>query len=189
MPFPTVYSCYKGGVSHFLGLLVVAFFISSFIRIPPSSSEYSCADAGERKSRESFVCGFSISAKKNLWQICLRARLGTTSASEIFLPKCLRSRCARREYLMSATGRKPVKTHAEPFLNYKSAALNQLSYAGVPHTKAVFNELIKSSSWPFRAVHCKKDRDFTVLFYGTRNGHDPRGAGFVATDGVQHLNR
>jgi len=32
------------------------------------------------------------------------------------------------------------------FLNYKSAALNQLSYAGVPHTKAVFRELIKSSS-------------------------------------------
>jgi len=32
------------------------------------------------------------------------------------------------------------------FLNYKSAALNQLSYAGVPHTKAVFSELIKSSS-------------------------------------------
>jgi len=31
-------------------------------------------------------------------------------------------------------------------LNYKSAALNQLSYAGVPHTKAVFGELIKSSS-------------------------------------------
>jgi hypothetical protein len=29
--------------------------------------------------------------------------------------------------------------------NYKSAALNQLSYAGVPHTKAVFSELIKSS--------------------------------------------
>jgi hypothetical protein len=31
-------------------------------------------------------------------------------------------------------------------LNYKSAALNQLSYAGVPHTKAVFSELIKSLS-------------------------------------------
>ena len=31
-------------------------------------------------------------------------------------------------------------------VNYKSAALNQLSYAGVPHTKAVFSELIKSSS-------------------------------------------
>ena len=31
-------------------------------------------------------------------------------------------------------------------LNYKSAALNQLSYAGVPHTKAVFTELIKGSS-------------------------------------------
>jgi hypothetical protein len=31
-------------------------------------------------------------------------------------------------------------------LNYKSAALNQLSYAGVFYTKAVFSELIKSSS-------------------------------------------
>jgi hypothetical protein len=31
-------------------------------------------------------------------------------------------------------------------LNYKSAAPNQLSYAGVSHTKAVFSELIKSSS-------------------------------------------
>ena len=31
-------------------------------------------------------------------------------------------------------------------LNYKSAALNQLSYAGVLHMKAVFSELIKSSS-------------------------------------------
>jgi hypothetical protein len=30
--------------------------------------------------------------------------------------------------------------------NYKSAALNQLSYAGVPNTKAAFSELIKSSS-------------------------------------------
>jgi hypothetical protein len=33
-----------------------------------------------------------------------------------------------------------------PFSNYKSAALNQLSYAGVRYTKAVFSELIKSSS-------------------------------------------
>jgi hypothetical protein len=31
-------------------------------------------------------------------------------------------------------------------LNYKSAALNQLSYAGIPYTKAVFSELIKRSS-------------------------------------------
>jgi hypothetical protein len=29
---------------------------------------------------------------------------------------------------------------------YKSAALNQLSYAGIPYTKAVFSALIKSSS-------------------------------------------
>jgi hypothetical protein len=40
-------------------------------------------------------------------------------------------------------------------LNCKSAALNQLSYAGVPHTKAVFSELIKCSSRPISraAVH------------------------------------
>jgi hypothetical protein len=31
-------------------------------------------------------------------------------------------------------------------LNYKSAALNQLSYTGATHTKAVFSGLIKSSS-------------------------------------------
>jgi hypothetical protein len=31
-------------------------------------------------------------------------------------------------------------------LNYKSAALDQLSYAGLPDTKAVFTELIKRSS-------------------------------------------
>jgi len=31
-------------------------------------------------------------------------------------------------------------------LNYESAALNQLSYADVPNTKAVFSGLIKSSS-------------------------------------------
>jgi hypothetical protein len=31
-------------------------------------------------------------------------------------------------------------------LNYKSAALDQLSYAGAAHTKAVFSEFIKSSS-------------------------------------------
>src|SRR5882672_7339242 len=35
-------------------------------------------------------------------------------------------------------------TRKNSLLNYKSAALNQLSYAGVPHTKAVFSELIKS---------------------------------------------
>jgi hypothetical protein len=31
-------------------------------------------------------------------------------------------------------------------LNYKSAALDQLNYAGLPDTKAVFSELIKRSS-------------------------------------------
>jgi hypothetical protein len=41
-----------------------------------------------------------------------------------------------------------AKASKSPFSNYKSAALNQLSYAGVPHTKAVFSELIKSSSSP-----------------------------------------
>jgi hypothetical protein len=51
-------------------------------------------------------------------------------------------------------------------LNYKSAALNQLSYAGISHTKAVFSELIKSSYDPFRAPRCKRDQNFTVFFYG-----------------------
>jgi hypothetical protein len=37
-------------------------------------------------------------------------------------------------------------------LNYKSAALNQLSYAGILHMKAVFSELIKSSSRPASRV-------------------------------------
>jgi hypothetical protein len=32
------------------------------------------------------------------------------------------------------------------FLNYKSAALNQLSYAGASHMKAAFSKSIKSSS-------------------------------------------
>jgi len=31
-------------------------------------------------------------------------------------------------------------------LNYKSAALNQLSYAGIPYTEAVFSGMIKGSS-------------------------------------------
>jgi len=33
-------------------------------------------------------------------------------------------------------------------LNYKSAALNQLSYAGVSPDESCFQRLIKSSSWP-----------------------------------------
>jgi hypothetical protein len=33
-------------------------------------------------------------------------------------------------------------------LNYKSAALNQLSYAGVPYTKAAFSNLIKGCDDP-----------------------------------------
>jgi hypothetical protein len=37
-----------------------------------------------------------------------------------------------------------------PFSNYKSAALDQLSYAGVPHTKAVFSELIQEFVWAGR---------------------------------------
>src|SRR5262249_61780318 len=40
----------------------------------------------------------------------------------------------------------PEKLRKKLSLNYKSAALNQLSYAGVPHTKAVFREFIKSLS-------------------------------------------
>jgi hypothetical protein len=62
-------------------------------------------------------------------------------------------------------------------LNYKSAALNQLSYAGATHTKAVFSGLIKSSHDPFRAPRCKRNQDFTEFFYGTRNGLGLRGAG------------
>jgi hypothetical protein len=50
------------------------------------------------------------------------------------------------------------------YSNYKSAALNQLSYAGLLLTKAVFSELIKSSYYPlldfvsrfarFSAIQC-----------------------------------
>jgi hypothetical protein len=51
-------------------------------------------------------------------------------------------------------------------LNYKSAALNQLSYAGATYTKAVFSGMIKSSHDPFRAPRCKRNQNFTVFFYG-----------------------
>jgi hypothetical protein len=49
-------------------------------------------------------------------------------------------------------------TRKNSLLNYKSAALNQLSYAGVPHTKAVFSELIKSFSLPISraALHATR---------------------------------
>jgi len=43
-------------------------------------------------------------------------------------------------------GQPQGKQRKKPSLIYESAALNQLSYAGVLHTKAVFSELIKSSS-------------------------------------------
>jgi hypothetical protein len=53
-------------------------------------------------------------------------------------------------------------------LNYKSAALNQLSYAGATHTEAVFGGLIKSSHDPFRAPRCKRVQKFHGIFYGVR---------------------
>jgi hypothetical protein len=52
-------------------------------------------------------------------------------------------------------------------LNYKSAALNQLSYAGVPNTKAVFSELIKSLH-AHLACRAAKGSNFRVFFYGPR---------------------
>jgi len=61
-------------------------------------------------------------------------------------------------------------------LNYKSAALNQLSYAGVPNTKAVFSELIKSLHDPSRVPRCKGIK-FHGLFLRPENGLGPRGAG------------
>ena len=74
-------------------------------------------------------------------------------------------------------------------LNYKSAALNQLSYAGVSHTKAVFSELIKSSSWPISRTALQR----RPRFHGSFLGHEkwlgsPGGAGVVATDGLQRPN-
>jgi hypothetical protein len=45
-------------------------------------------------------------------------------------------------------------------LNYKSAALNQLSYAGIPYTKAVFSALIKRSSRPISRTALQKGSKF-----------------------------
>ena len=53
-------------------------------------------------------------------------------------------------------------------LNYKSAALNQLSYAGIPYTKTVFSGLIKSLSSPMPRSALQRDQNFTVFFYGMR---------------------
>jgi len=60
-----------------------------------------------------------------------------------------------------------------------------------PNTKAVFSGLSKNSSWPiFHAPCCEGDQSFTVFFYGIRNDLKlPRGAGVVATDGIQGLSR
>jgi hypothetical protein len=49
-------------------------------------------------------------------------------------------------------------------VNYKSAALNQLSYAGLLHTKAVFSELIKSSSEPISRTALQKGPKFHGIF-------------------------
>jgi hypothetical protein len=46
---------------------------------------------------------------------------------------------------MFALDARQVTKHEGLTTDYKSAALNQLSYAGVPHTKAVLSELIKNS--------------------------------------------
>jgi hypothetical protein len=62
-------------------------------------------------------------------------------------------------------------------LNYKSAALNQLSYAGVLHTKAVFSGLIKRSSRSISRTALPKGSKFHGP--GIRNdlGLPPGGAG------------
>jgi hypothetical protein len=72
-------------------------------------------------------------------------------------------------------------------LNYKSAALNQLSYAGVPIRK------LFSASWsrvrhdPSHAPRCKRDQNFTVFFYGTRNGLGLPGGRDRLLQHVKHL--
>jgi hypothetical protein len=57
-----------------------------------------------------------------------------------------------------------------------------------PHTKAVFSELIKSSSSPISCTALQKGPKFQGLFYGMRKGQDPGGAGVVSTDDLQRLN-
>jgi len=51
--------------------------------------------------------------------------------------------------------------------NYKTAALNQLSYAGIPYTKAVFSGLIKRWSPPIfahlAAKGIKVSRSFSTV--------------------------
>jgi hypothetical protein len=49
-------------------------------------------------------------------------------------------------------------------LNYKSAALNQLSYVGIPYTKAVFGKLIKSSSMTHFAHRAAKGTKISRSF-------------------------
>src|SRR5262249_35779004 len=63
-------------------------------------------------------------------------------------------------------------------VNYKSAALNQLSYAGAAPYKSCFQRVDQEFVTPFRAPRCKRDQNFTVLFYGVRNDLGlPWGAG------------
>jgi hypothetical protein len=70
-------------------------------------------------------------------------------------------------------------------LNYKSAALNQLSYAGATHTKAVFSELIKSSPWPISRTALQKGPKFHGIFLRhERWFRTPRGAGGVSFNTV-----
>ena len=45
-------------------------------------------------------------------------------------------------------------------LNCRSAALNQLSYAGIPYMKAVFSGLIKSLSSPMPRTALQKGSKF-----------------------------
>jgi hypothetical protein len=53
-------------------------------------------------------------------------------------------------------------------LNYKSAALNQLSYAGVPIPKLFQRVDPRVRHDPFRAARCKRVQIFTVFFHGVR---------------------
>src|SRR5262245_61440834 len=73
-------------------------------------------------------------------------------------------------------------------LNYKSADLNQLSYAGFPYTKAVFSGLIKSSSKPISQTVLRRGPKFHGLLLPHERWLGPLGAGVVATDTVHRLN-
>jgi hypothetical protein len=67
------------------------------------------------------------------------------------LQNCAILRNAAQISLPLVTSEKHAAQHSEklrkPFsLNHKSAALDQLSYAGAPYMKAAFSKFIKSSS-------------------------------------------